>query len=96
MEILHVSARSERNVAGKKSSRRNSKYDTICPKKSSWVWIEAWLDMQEQEPEYVIIDDLSQEEFNEDQIPHLAIAHPQNGLDQITANRAIEILNGKN
>lgn len=57
--------------------------------------IETWLDMQEQEPEYVIIDDLSQEEFNEDQIPHLAIAHPQNGLDQFTANRAIEILNGK-
>lgn len=57
--------------------------------------IEAWLDMQEEEPGYVIIDDLSKEEFNEDQISHLAIAHPQNGLDKTTANRAIEILNVK-
>lgn len=57
--------------------------------------IEAWLDMQEQKPEYVIIDDLPQEEFNKDQISHLAIAHPQNGLDIVTAKRAIEILTNK-
>lgn len=57
--------------------------------------IEAWLDMQEQELEYVIIDDLPQEEFNEDQISHLAIVHPQNGLDMATAKRAFEILTSK-
>lgn len=57
--------------------------------------IEAWLDMQAQEPDYVIIDDMEANEFNENHISHLAIAHPQNGLDKPTADKAIRILKGQ-
>lgn len=57
--------------------------------------IEAWLDFQEEEPDYVIIDDLAQDQLNEDQIAHLAIAHPRDGLDEATAKKAFEILNNK-
>lgn len=57
--------------------------------------IDAWLDLQEEKPDYVIIDDMAQDQFNEDQTVHLAIAHPRDGLDEAMAKKAIEILNEK-
>lgn len=55
--------------------------------------IDAWLDECHVECQYVIIDDLDSYNFNEHQIPRLLIVNPFNGLDEETANRAVELLN---
>ena len=55
--------------------------------------IDAWLNDCNTECQYVIIDDLRACNFNEHQIPRLLIVNPYNGLDEITAEKAIGILN---
>ena len=55
--------------------------------------IDAWLAECDVECQYVIIDDLSADNFNEHQIPRLLLVNPFYGLDEDTAERAITILN---
>jgi hypothetical protein len=55
--------------------------------------IDAWLEECRTECQYVIIDDLEAYNFNEHQIPRLLIVNPFFGLDEDTAERAIELLN---
>lgn len=55
--------------------------------------IDAWLDECNVECQYVIIDDLDADNFNEHQISRLLIVNPFNGLDEETAKRAVELLN---
>jgi len=55
--------------------------------------IDAWLNECDVECQYVIIDDLNATCFNEHQIPRLLVVNPFNGLDEDTAERAIQILN---
>ena len=57
--------------------------------------IDAWLDECDVECQYVIIDDLDSYNFNEHQIPRLLIVNPFFGLDEETAERAIQILNAE-
>ena len=56
--------------------------------------IDAWLKDCPTECNYVIIDDLEANNFNEHQIPKLLIVNPFIGLDEYTVERAIRILNG--
>ena len=58
--------------------------------------IDAWLAECDVECQYVIIDDLSADCFNEHQIPRLLVVNPFYGLDEDTAKRAISILNNNN
>ena len=55
--------------------------------------IDAWLDECNVECQYVIIDDLDATNFNDHQLPRLLVVNPFNGLDENTAERAIQILN---
>ena len=55
--------------------------------------IDAWIEGSRTECQYVIIDDLEANNFNEHQIPRLLIVNPFFGLDEETADRAIQILN---
>jgi hypothetical protein len=55
--------------------------------------IDAWLDECSVECQYVIIDDLDATNFNDHQLPRLLVVNPFNGLDESTAERAIQILN---
>lgn len=55
--------------------------------------IDAWLNECRTDCEYVIIDDLDAYNFNEHQIPRLLIVNPFNGLDDITAEKAVKLLN---
>ena len=55
--------------------------------------IDAWIEECRTECQYVIIDDLEANNFNEHQIPRLLIVNPFFGLDEETAERAIHILN---
>ena len=55
--------------------------------------IDAWLDECNVECQYVIIDDLDATNFNDHQLPRLLVVNPFNGLDESTAERAIQILN---
>ena len=55
--------------------------------------IDAWIEECKTECQYVIIDDLEANNFNEHQIPRLLIVNPFFGLDEETAERAIHILN---
>ena len=41
----------------------------------------------------VFFDDFDAYNFNEHQIPRLLIVNPFNGLDDVTAERAVELLN---
>ena len=54
--------------------------------------IDAWIRECKTECEYVIIDDLDSRNFNEHHLPHLITVNPYNGLDEIAAKQAIEIL----
>lgn len=55
--------------------------------------IDAWLNECRENCQYVIIDDLSAYNFNSHQIPRLLIVNPFHGLDDETAERAIQLLN---
>ena len=66
-------------------SKRNNRGDEI----------DAWLEECKTECQYVIIDDLEANNFNEHQIPRLLIVNPFFGLDEETAERAIQILNAE-
>ena len=55
--------------------------------------IDAWLDECKADCQYVIIDDLDINNFNEHQLPRLLQVSPFYGLDAETAKRAIELLN---
>ena len=55
--------------------------------------IDAWIEECKTECQYVIIDDLEANNFNEHQISRLLIVNPFFGLDEETAERAIHILN---
>ena len=57
--------------------------------------IDAWLEECDVECQYVIIDDLDGQNFNEHQIPRLLVVNPFWGLDEDTAERAIQILNAE-
>lgn len=54
--------------------------------------IDAWIRECKTECEYVIIDDLDANNFNEHHLPHLITVNPYNGLDEIAVKQAIEIL----
>ena len=55
--------------------------------------IDAWLDECRTECQYVIIDDLDDNNFNEHQIPRLLVVNPFGGIDEDIAERAIALLN---
>ena len=55
--------------------------------------IEAWLEECHTECQYVIIDDLEANNFNEHQIPRLLVVNPIFGIDEDIAERAIALLN---
>jgi hypothetical protein len=55
--------------------------------------IDAWLDECKTECQYVIIDDLDEQNFNEHQIPRLLVVNPFFGLDVDTSERAVILLN---
>lgn len=57
--------------------------------------IDAWIKECHIECQYVIIDDLEANNFNEHQIPRLLIVNPFFGLDENAAERAIQILNAE-
>ena len=66
---------------------------------SSWKYLmsyeellKMWIRECKTECEYVIIDDLDSRNFNEHHLPHLITVNPYNGLDEIAAKQAIEIL----
>ena len=54
--------------------------------------IEQWLKECKIDCNYVIIDDLSAENFNSSQIDKLVVVDPFCGLDELAADKAIEIL----
>jgi hypothetical protein len=54
--------------------------------------IDAWLEECDVKCEYVIIDDLDAYNFNDHQISRLLVVNPFFGLDEDTAERAIELL----
>lgn len=55
--------------------------------------IDAWLDECKADCQYVIIDDLDGSNFNEHQLSRLLVVNPYNGLDDVTVERAIALLN---
>lgn len=55
--------------------------------------IETWLEECEEPCQYVIIDDLDGDNFTEEQLQHLLVVNPYNGLDELITERAIAILN---
>ena len=55
--------------------------------------IDAWLDECEADCQYVIIDDLDGSNFNEHQLSRLLVVNPYNGIDDVTVERAIALLN---
>ena len=57
--------------------------------------IDAWLDECDRDCQYVIIDDLDGSNFNEHQLSRLLVVNPYNGLDDVTMERAIALLNQK-
>ena len=58
--------------------------------------IDAWLNECRTEVQYVILDDLRADNFNEHQLPRFLKVNPIWGLDEDTAERAIAILNFAN
>lgn len=64
-------------------------------KKTRGDEIDAWLNECSAECEYVIIDDLDGNNFNEHQLSRLLVVSPYNGIDSIAAQRAITILNNR-
>ena len=57
--------------------------------------IDAWLEECRTECQYVIIDDLDADNFNEHQVPRLLVVNPFFGLYEVTAERAILLLNSQ-
>ena len=55
--------------------------------------IDVWLEECQVDCQYVIIDDLDANNFNEHQLSRLLAVSPFYGLDAETAKRAIELLN---
>ncbi len=55
--------------------------------------IDAWLNECRTEVQYVILDDLRAENFNEHQLHRFLNVDPIWGLDEDTAEKAIELLN---
>ena len=53
----------------------------------------GWINGKANISNYVIIDDLGFENFNEDQLDYLVTVNPFYGIDDVICQRAIEILN---
>ena len=53
----------------------------------------GWINGKANISNYVIIDDLGFENFNEDQLDYLVTGNPFYGIDDVICQRAIEILN---
>ena len=53
----------------------------------------GWINGKANISNYVIIDDLGFENFNEDQLDYLVTVNPLYGIDDVICQRAIEILN---
>ncbi len=66
---------------------------TPCCSKHRGDEIDKWIEECPDDVQYVIIDDLSAEHFNEHQLVHLLVVNPFNGLTEEVATRAINILN---
>ncbi len=66
---------------------------TPCCSKHRGDQIDKWIEECPDEVQYVIIDDLSVEHFNEHQLAHLLVVNPFNGLDEAVATQAINMLN---
>ena len=58
--------------------------------------IDAWLEECKSDCQYVILDDLTANNFNSHQIPRLLIVNPFYGIDEEIAERAIYLLNQGN
>ncbi len=57
--------------------------------------IDAWLKECREDCEYVIIDDLGTDNFNEHQLSRYVGINPYHGLDETSAEKAISILSNK-
>lgn len=57
--------------------------------------IDAWLKESRTYCRYVIIDDLDGSNFNPHQINKLLVVNPYNGIDEATAEKAIQLLNNQ-
>jgi hypothetical protein len=57
--------------------------------------IDAWLKECKSDCQYVILDDLEANNFNEHQLSRLLIVNPFYGIDEVIANRAIKLLNSE-
>ncbi len=66
---------------------------TPCCSKHRGDEIDKWIEECPDDVHYVIIDDLSAENFNEHQLAHLLVVNPFNGLTEEVAMRAINMLN---
>ena len=54
--------------------------------------ISEWLSKKEDITNYVILDDLSADNFHADQLEHLVAVNPYNGIDEVVCGRVINIL----
>ena len=57
--------------------------------------IDAWLEECKSDCQYIILDDLTANNFNSHQIPRLLIVNPFYGIDEEIAERAITLLNAR-
>lgn len=55
--------------------------------------VDAWISECKESCQYVILDDMSVDNFNKHQLDHLIVVNPYYGIDQVTVERAIDILN---
>lgn len=55
--------------------------------------VDAWISECKESCQYVILDDMSVDNFNKHQLDHLIVINPYYGIDQVTVERAIDILN---
>ena len=54
--------------------------------------IDAWLKGCKEDCQYVIIDDIDESNFNEQQLPRLIVVNSYHGIDKEAAEKAIELL----
>lgn len=55
--------------------------------------VDAWISECKESCQYVILDDMSVDNFNKHQLDHLIVVNPYYGINQETVERAIDILN---
>ena len=64
-----------------------------CAGQNRGYEIDLWLQECGEPCQYVIIDDLDGSNFTVEQLSHLLVVNPYNGLDDLITERAIAILN---